>query len=87
MLGLKPKKKRYVIKCNDKTKFHLKIYLRMHPNNNVVIDDDYSLTAPKKTRPARGWNAADICTNCIHTIPARRYGAGFRLLGESAVAP
>ena len=23
------------------------------------------------TQPARGWTAADICTNCVNTIAAR----------------
>ena len=32
----------------------------------------------KKTPPARGWTAADICTNCVYTIPAPRDGARFR---------
>ena len=26
----------------------------------------------KKSQPAQGWNAADICTNCVYTIPAPR---------------
>ena len=28
----------------------------------------------KKTQSARGWNAADICTNCVYTTPAPRDG-------------
>ena len=28
----------------------------------------------KRTHHARGWTAADICTNCVYTIPAPRDG-------------
>ena len=41
----------------------------------------------KKTQPARGWNAADICTNCVYTIPAPRDGGPIPFLGKSAVVP
>ena len=27
----------------------------------------------KKTQPARGWNAAEICTNCVYIIPAQSW--------------
>ena len=35
----------------------------MTNNNNGV---------PRRHSPARGWNAAEICTNCVYTIPAPR---------------
>ena len=30
----------------------------------------------KNTQPTRGWNAADICANCVYTIlaPPQRWG-------------
>ena len=37
----------------------------------------------KKTQPARGWNAADICTNCVYTIPAPRDGGPIPLFGQA----
>ena len=34
----------------------------------------HSMHGSKKTQHARGWTAADICTNCVCTIPAARDG-------------
>ena len=44
-------------------------------------------TSSKKTQPARGWNATDICTHCVNTTLPPEMGARFRLLGKPAVAP
>ena len=32
------------------------------------------LARSKKTQPAQSWTAADICTNCVYTIPSPRDG-------------
>ena len=37
----------------------------------------------KKTQAARGWTAADICTNCVYTIPAPRDGGPIPFFGAS----
>ena len=37
----------------------------------------------KKTQPARGWNAADICTHCVYTIPAPRDGVPIPFWGQA----
>ena len=40
----------------------------------------------KKTLPARGWTAADICTNCVYTIPAPSDGVLIPFLCKPTVA-
>ena len=37
----------------------------------------------KKTQPARGWNAAEICTNCVYTIPVPRGGGPIPIFGQA----
>ena len=37
----------------------------------------------KKTQPARGWTDADICTNCVYTIPAPRDGDQIPFFGQA----
>ena len=37
----------------------------------------------KKTQPARGWTAADICTNCVYTIPIPRDGGQIPFFGQA----
>ena len=41
----------------------------------------------KKTQPARGWNATDICTNCVNTTLSPEMGTRIRFMGKPAVAP
>ena len=43
-------------------------------------------TSSKKTQPAQGLNAADICTNCVYTIPSPRDGSPIPFLGKPDVA-
>ena len=57
----------------------------------TLIDLTTDLIMPnnssKKTQPARGWNAAEICTNCVYTIPAPKDGGPIPFLRKPAVAP
>ena len=41
----------------------------------------------KKTHTSRGWTAADICTNCVYTIPVPEMGARFRFLASRRLLP
>ena len=43
--------------------------------NRKTIQQAMGVLSSKKTQPARGWNAADICTNCVYKIPAPRDGS------------
>ena len=42
--------------------------------SRVTTSKMISKSSPKKRQPARGWNAAEICTNCVYTFPAQRWG-------------
>ena len=42
---------------------------------------------PRRHSMHEGWNAADICTNCVYTIPAPRYGGPITFFGKPAIAP
>ena len=41
-------------------------------------EDVYDRKSSKKTQSARGWNATDICTNCVNTTLPPDMGAQFR---------
>ena len=41
----------------------------------------------KKTHHARGWNAAEICTHCVYTIPAPRDRGPIPYFGQAGGAP
>ena len=42
--------------------------------NCCSMKENTRLPWSKKTQHVRGWTAADICTNCVYTIPAPRDG-------------
>ena len=51
--------------------------------SRVTTSKMISKSSPKKRQPARGWNAAEICTNCVYTFPAPSDGGPILIFGQA----
>ena len=52
-------------------------------NADVAMNNLKKMMSSKKTQHARGWNAAESCTNCVYKIPAPRVGGPIPFFGQA----